>query len=368
MPEHGTFIQIAHGADWGGTERHLLDLSTNLLQRGYPVKIILSHEGVTAVRVREQKIPLEIIRRSRIPLDYLFRLRETLRRLPPSLVHVHSGRLPALAARAAGVSAVVETRHGLGSRRAGADPPDSREGIREIVGGSWIDAIITVCRTDRDYLAAFRGEKANRVFHIPNGVARDEFPLKRCLSKPVCSPGNERAPLCIGYLGRLSEEKGLLHLLQALSEHSRPFHLEIAGTGPLEKELRAVTQSLDLTSRVRFIGFLDSIGRYISGWDLVALPSIWEGLPYAALEALGWGRPLLATRVGGLPDLIREGEWGWLAAPGDASSLGRALARIPWDRNHLRKMGEKGRQYLSLHFSLDQMVDRILDIYKEVMR
>ena len=358
-------VLVAHGAEWGGTERHVADLAAGLRAEGTEVHVVLSADGPVARRFRDREIATAIVSRTANLPSYLLRMTGALRRLRPRLVHLHSGRWPALAARSAGVPCVLETRHGLerdspGDRR----KPSLLEEFRGDVSSRWIDGTIAVCRSDAREIRLAGGRA--KVYCVPNGVVPP--PADPRPQPARGAEGAEAGALRLGFLGRLTRQKGLEFLFKALAREGRPWRLEIAGTGEGEAPLRGLAARLGLTDRVDFLGFVDEPGRVFASWDLVVIPSLWEGLPYAALEALAAGRPLLATRVGGMGELIREGEWGWLAAPGDATSLRDAFSRVPWDPLRLARMGQRGRRHLAEYYTADRMLKRVLSVYEDACR
>jgi glycosyltransferase involved in cell wall biosynthesis len=353
---------VANGAQWGGTERHVFDLSRGLLERDVPVRVVLGWERFAAERFGKMRIPVDIVPRERNPVSFLMRMTRYLTERAPQLVHLHGGSLPSLAARRAGIPIVLETRHGLGRpearRRRGA-----LLAIREQAAARCLSGTIAVCERDRQTFSRIGPQP---VYCVPNGIRLDDYPAEPFPAPDDGSRGDGTSEIRMGFVGRLTSQKGLSFLLRALAAEKRPFRLDVAGSGPLDGELRRETRSLALSERVCFHGVVDEVVRYIGGWDLLVLPSVWEGCPYSVLESLACGRPVLGTRVGGMEDLISDGRSGWLADPEDVPSLSRALSRIPWDRGELCRMGKVGRAHVEEEHTLDRMVDRVLHVYFEL--
>lgn len=353
-------VLVANGARWGGTERHVLDLCRGLAERRVRTRVILGWEALPAERFRRMQLPVEIVSREGNPIAYLDRMTRSLSSRRPAVAHLHGGGLPSLAARRAGVPIVIETRHGLGWPEARRRSNILRR-LRERAIARCLDATIAVCRLDADTLSSF-GRR--NVHHIPNGIRLDDPPAGPEGTSP--RPEENHEEIRMGFIGRLTSQKGLATLLRALTHEERPFRLEVAGSGPLETQLRSEAESLGLADRVHFHGLVEDAARRIPQWDLLVLPSIWEGCPYSVLESLACRRPVLGTRVGGMEELVADGQWGWLADPGDVSSLRGALARVSWDRAELRRMGEEGRKHIVAHYGLERMVAGIMGVYAQL--
>jgi glycosyltransferase involved in cell wall biosynthesis len=354
-------LLVANGAQWGGTERHVFDLSRGLLKRDVPVRVVLGWERFAAERFGETRIPVDIVPRERNPVSFLMRMTRYLRERAPQLVHLHGGSLPSLAASRAGIPIVLETRHGLGR-------PESQRrrggllALREQAAARCLNGTIAVCRRDRETFSRIGGQS---VYCVPNGIRLDDYAAQP-FSATDGGDNGDGTEIRMGFVGRLTSQKGLSFLLRALAAEKRPFRLDVAGSGPLEGQLRREARSLALSERVCFHGVVEEVVQYIRGWDLLVLPSIWEGCPYSVLESLACGRPVLGTRVGGMEELISDGRSGWLADPEDVASLSHALSRIPWDRGELCRMGKVGRAHVEEEHTLDRMVDRILKVYFEL--
>lgn len=138
---------------------------------------------------------------------------------------------------------------------------------------------------------------------------------------------------------------------------------EIAGSGPQREELEREAGRLGLTGRVRFLGWQRDLRPIFRSWDIFAAPSLDEGLPIATLEAMAEGLPVVATSVGGLPELVEEGQNGYLVPPSDVTALTGRLRILMLDPRHRREMGAQGWERARKHFAVDRMVAEISAIY-----
>jgi glycosyltransferase involved in cell wall biosynthesis len=173
----------------------------------------------------------------------------------------------------------------------------------------------------------------------------------------------------IGTVGRLSEEKGTRYLIRAmglLRESFPALRLEVVGAGPEREKLEALVVAMELTSCVRFLGWQQDVQKYLEGWDLCVLPSIEEGFGLAAVEAMASGLPVIASRVGGLEEVIVDGETGWLVEPRNAEALAQRIRFALHHGSRRNQVAEAGRQFAAEHFSAEAMVEKIREIYDDL--
>jgi glycosyltransferase involved in cell wall biosynthesis len=174
----------------------------------------------------------------------------------------------------------------------------------------------------------------------------------------------------IGFLGRLTEQKGLPYLLSAASEIGRT-HPEvrflIVGDGELGQKLREEAARKGLTNVV-FAGFQRDIPRFLSLFDIFVLPSLWEGLPVAVVEAMAAAKPVVATRVGGTPEAVVDGITGYIVEPRNVQQLVRRLTELIQDRGLRERMGMAGVQRVKEHFNASTMVSRTEELYMDLLK
>lgn len=170
----------------------------------------------------------------------------------------------------------------------------------------------------------------------------------------------------IGTACRLELIKGLSYLFQAMAQLTPNYpglRLEIAGEGSLRPRLIKKSQELGIQNVVSFLGWQQDLSTTMSNWDIFVLPSLDEGFGFAALEAMAAGLPVVATAVGGLPELIVDGQTGRLVPAADPPSLAAGLKGLIDNPRQREAMGSAGRQRAQADFSLSQMVERIVDVY-----
>jgi glycosyltransferase involved in cell wall biosynthesis len=174
----------------------------------------------------------------------------------------------------------------------------------------------------------------------------------------------------LGIFGRLSPEKGVLVGLDAFARVARQgtdSHLIFVGDGPLAPALHQQLVALRLIQRVTLAGYQSEMRGFYKAIDLLVIPSLSEGLPNVLLEAMALGLPSVCTRVGAIPDILRNRETGWLVPPGDASALAGRLSKVILAKNHLQSVGAAAQESLYPRFSPAVRVAEFLSIYDELI-
>jgi glycosyltransferase involved in cell wall biosynthesis len=172
----------------------------------------------------------------------------------------------------------------------------------------------------------------------------------------------------VGVSARLTEQKGHRFLLEALaSPMLADVHLVVMGDGPLREELSAMARGLGIASRVTFLGVRRDVGDLMAALDVFVMPSLWEGLPLALVLAMGAGLPVVATTVAGIPEVVTDGETGWLVPPGDSAALARALAAVLGDRARATSVGAAAKQWVRPRFGVDEYVAAVAALYDRLL-
>jgi glycosyltransferase involved in cell wall biosynthesis len=188
-----------------------------------------------------------------------------------------------------------------------------------------------------------------------NGIATERFAFARkSLDGPVVT------------VARLSPEKDIGTLLCALAlaaPASPSLRLEVAGDGPCLPDLQRLVADLGLGERVRFLGQVRDVPALLARAGLFVLPSLIEGISLTLLEAMASGLPVLATRVGGNPEVVEEGQTGYLVPAGDPAALGEGLLRLWNDPADRLRLGEAGRRRVKEHFTIRWMVAAYESLY-----
>lgn len=190
------------------------------------------------------------------------------------------------------------------------------------------------------------------------------------LEIPPASTERKNAPV-VGMVAALEERKGHRFLFEAAAELKRQghrLHYKIAGAGAEREKLRQLAAALGLREEIEFVGFVADVTGFLASIDLFVLPSLFEGLGVAALEAMAAGRPVVATEVGGLSELVEDRRTGLLVPPGDAHALARAIRELVSDDSLMLELGENGRRRVAERFTMERMARQNEAYYYELLQ
>lgn len=296
-----------------------------------------------------------------------------LKRCRVDVVHAHSykaGLVGRLAARAAGVPAVVLTVHSsiLQDRRS----PWKKHlfAVTERLLAGLTDRIITVSRDLGREIADRKMVPREKLVTIYNGIVPERFnkpPDREYLQKIIGIPAGKKV---VGTVSRLAPQKGVGDFIKAaarLSGEKEGVVFLVAGDGPLRADLERRAGEENLSGRLFFIGERQDVQIILPCLDVLVLASVTEGMPLTVLEALAAGCPVVATRVGGIPEVISDGVNGLLVSPGDAQGMAASILRLLEDPAASRKMGEEGRKRVAGSFTVDKMVGGTEQVYIDLV-
>jgi L-malate glycosyltransferase len=360
---------VASGDLWAGAEVQVCTLVEYLSrQPGIAVSAVVMNERELAARLRGLGVDLTVLDETRLgALATLRGMAAAMRRLRPDVVHTHRYKenvLGGLAALAAGRPALVQTVHGLteryrGWRRIKSVLHSSLDGMVSRLLG------VTVVAVSQDMAARLGARGRRSVRFVPNAIQLPD--LERVARADL--PGVEPRATVIGTAGRLVPVKAFDVLLAAAPEVARAtpdVRFVLLGDGPLMRTLRAQAAALGLDGRVIFAGHVPDVRPYLRAMDVFVLPSHAEGLPMALLEAMAAGLPVVASAVGGVPEVVREGVEGLLVPPGAPAPLAAALSRLAADGPLRAAMGTRGRARVAEAFSIEATGPRYVALYSEL--
>lgn len=363
----------------GGTRRHLLDLLDFLPRDRFAVSVACSTRRDPAffgdiVRLRAGGIPVHAIpmRRSIRPLSDALacaRLVRLMRRGRFDVVHTHSskaGFIGRLAARAAGVPRVIHTPHVFPFQMAVSPVLRFCYLQCERLAARFCDRLVCVCPGQRE--TALRLVPPERVAVIENGIGRppDADPAAR--ERLRRQLGLRDDDLAAAVIGRFTRQKGHMDFVQAariVAARVPAARFLLVGDGPLRGAVERAIASAELQGRFILTGARDDAERLAEAADLVVMPSLWEGLPYGLLEALRAGRAVVASRVGGMADVIRDGVNGLLVAPSCPGDLAAAMLNMLENRERRFIMEQHARETVANRYRLDDMIAAVAALYEE---
>jgi glycosyltransferase involved in cell wall biosynthesis len=231
---------------------------------------------------------------------------------------------------------------------------------------SRVSRMVAVSEDLRDFIVRRAGVAERRVSVIYNGVDPWRPPAPAQAAAIRTELGLHAYEHVIGAVGSLYPVKGHIHLIRALpgilAAHPS-IVLLVVGRGDLEESLKTEASRLGVQDRVRFLGFRADVPALLSQLDVFVLPSLSEGLSMALLEAMAAGKPVVATRVGGNPEVVVDGETGILVEAESPESIGSGIAQLLHDRPHAARMGERGRARALGRFSFRATVEQYQRLY-----
>ena len=355
----GRVLHAQKVAGISGSEAHLLQLLPDLRQRGWDVEFLMLHENEPgawefARELQARGVPLGDVRlRGDVdPIAYA-EVASLLARHPPRILHthlVHADVYGQIAGAMARVPLRLSTKHGFNWFREGRF-----FGLADRAVASLAHVHIAISQGLARYLAEIEGFDESGFEIVHYGIA----------ARDGVAPyaGSEPRLLCVG---RLIPVKGHLVLMRALAQARArvpELVLDVAGQGPLEPALKAYARELRLGDAIRFLGFVSPVQAAIEDAAIVVVPSLGEGFGMVALEAMERGRPVIASDVGGLPEIVSDGETGFVVPAGDAEALAEAMVSLAADLPRAAAIGEAGRRRALESFTQERSTRHIEELY-----
>lgn len=368
---------VIHRLAVGGLENGLVNLINHMPPHRYRHAIIcLSDATDYAGRIERDDVPIiELHKRLGQDLGVHGRCYKVLRRLRPDIVHTRN--LSALEFQLdAGLAKVRGRIHGEHGRDIyDLDGRNFKYNVLRKLMHNFIHHYIAVSRDLSRWLVDTLKTRRERVSQIYNGVDTVKFrPLAGFVSAVV--PPSIRSPktFVIGTVGRMEAVKDQLILVQAFLQLLQidpnlreSIRLVIVGEGPLRKQALQILQSKGAEKLAWLPGERSDIPEMLGAMDLFVLPSLREGISNTILEAMAAGLPVVATNVGGNPEIVLQGETGTLVPPSDPRAMAEALHAYCIDRRKGHAQGLAGRRTVEVSFSISNMVDHYVDVYDRVL-
>ena len=360
---------ILSSFDLGGQERVALDLATTQSRAGYRVTALSltpPPDGPLAQEFRAAGVDMDRVARPRPGVDPMltFRLARWLRRNRVDLAHTHNRMALIYGAPAAWLAGarVVHTKHG-------SNPKGGTRLLAGNLAGLFVDAFVAVSPETAAFAKRRREVDERRLLVIPNGIPLSRFHPEPAARERVRQELRiEADSWVIGTVGRIAVEKNQALLLRAVAPLlGRRAHLVLAGDGPLLPALSELASALGIAEFVHFLGARRDVPDLLNALDTFVLCSDLEGLPLVIPEAMATGLPVVATRVGGIPTVIDEGQTGFLVPTGDEAALRDRVARLQAAPELSRAFGAQARAVAIARFSAERMQRDYLALYERVL-
>jgi sugar transferase (PEP-CTERM/EpsH1 system associated) len=359
-------LHLCESSSTGGAESVLINLAQGLDRDRYRSLVCLLSEGWLKRELDRRRIETLVIPQPRsLDVPWLLRVRQLLRERGIHVMHSHEFATNVYASflsRLTGIPTIATT-HG---KNYYAGKWRRRAAYRFAARNS---VMVAVSEDLKRFMAERVGIPPGRIRVVHNGIDLRRYAgggADRALRAQLGIGPQQRV---IGTVGNLFSVKGQTYLLQACKTVAGAFPdlvLLVAGEGeqlgPLEREAAA----LGVSGNVRFLGFRDDVPALLQAMEVFVLPSLSEGLPLSVLEALALERPVVATNVGGMPEIVQDGVTGYLVPPADPGALADRILRLLRDARSAAQMGRAGRKRVEAGFGLEQMIGEYQSLYDAV--
>lgn len=355
----------------GGAEKTLFTLATLLDPRRYQVAAVVSlkPEGHYAKRLAEQGVRTETLNLARAPRPAdARRLAEIIERERPDVVH-------AVMYQAIQLARMAKKRTAVPFKLVSSPRVNYRSrSLVTLLVDRWLktrdDLLIAESDASRRFLLQQLGYKPAKVVVIRNGVDLAGWPASKIdRQKKRLELRLGASDVLVGAIGRLDRQKGFATLVEAMARlKETPLRCVILGDGPERGRLEALIRRHHLERTVWLLGEKTEIPSWLSAFDLYCLPSLWEGLPNALLEAMALGLPVVASRVDGVPEAVTSGKDGLLVPPAKPAALAAALKSLAGDPQKRADLGAAAKAAVSERFTLRRMIDEYERAYDSLLK
>ncbi len=387
-------LYVITKSNWGGAQRYVFDLATMLPRDSFEPTVALGGNGPLKDRLIAAGIPVIPIKNLERDVNFwkdlgsFFELWKIFRREKPNVVHLNSsksGGLGTLAARLASIPRIIFTVHGWPFN-------EDRSVIFKIITKflSWITSLLVtdlIILSEKELRQTaslpFATRKATQIYLGINPTAfLPQTEVQAIIAAKINKPADFfKGKTVIGTISELHPNKGLEFAIRAIALLCNPSVIPaeagiqnkftknnlafiVIGTGELETELKNLVQKLHLTDTVFFTGFIENADRLLKAFDIFTLTSLKEGLPYAVLEAGAAGVPIIASAVGGIPEVINSENCGNLTTPKDTAAIAAALAELIANPILHAQKSAALQARLASTFTPQQMLERTLNLYR----
>jgi glycosyltransferase involved in cell wall biosynthesis len=354
----------------GGAESQVATLAQALNNERYTVSVCCLHrEGAQANVLRNKGINVVSFNmRLRYWPVTVYRLYRLIKQLNVQIVHTHlydSGIWGRLVGKLAGAPVIMTTEHGMTLWK------KSHHLILERFVNQFTDKIIAVSEDIRRRRIEHEGVPPEKIITIPNAVNIEQFSQASARNKIRKQLNLDSYAPVVGAVARLVPPKRLDYLLAAarlVCQAAPQARFIIIGDGPLRQELENQAAELKEVGCVQFLGSRQDIPDLLSALDIFVLSSEREGLPVAMLEAMAASVPVVVTGVGGIPEVIRDGQNGLLVPPHEPERLAQAILNLIGDPGLRRNLAEQGLKTVNAHFSANAVSRQIIALYDDLLK
>ncbi len=357
-------FQIDAGKEWRGGQRQSLFLAKELQKKSYPFKFYVQPGSPLHTKALEVDLPVIPLKmRSETDALAILRLAGYMKRHRCRLVHCHDAHSVAVGSAAASLAKVplrVISRN--------VDFPIKKNFLSQLKYTKNIDVIIAVSQGIKKVLVD-GGIDPALIKVIPDGIDYSPFDEAAASDYLRRELNFERDDFLVGIVAHLADHKGHKYLIRAteiLKAKAPQIRVIIVGEGPLRMELDNLVKQTHVEDIVFFLGFREDVPQILASLDLFVLSSYLEGMGSSILDAMASRLPVVATRTGGIPEVVVNGETGLLVPPKSPTALAKAILRIYGDKELGRRLGQKGYEVVHQKFSAEAMAAKVILEYERI--
>lgn len=352
----------------GGGETHVLDLVNNLDKAKYESVILSFTEGPMVEKLKQDGFKTYVVSTEKpFNVSVWKEVRKIISTEKIDLIHAHGTRANSntfYSAKSLKIP-LVYTVHGWSFH-----PDQSKvvKFIRSISERFLVTAANkTICVSKSNLIEGKNKFPMSNATVIANGINRFKFNPDKEFKNIRSEFGIDERSILVGYIARITNQKSPLKFLEAIAAlpEKENVHFLIVGDGDLKIQMLALSKDLDLDKYITFVDFRNDIPDILNAIDIFCLPSLWEGLPIALLEAMSMRKAILASKIDGITDLIEDGVNGLLVPPADVESLSNALQSLTRDKQLIQNLGFEAEKTVKEKFNISTMTKSIEAVYQE---
>ena len=367
-----TLLYLITSTNVGGTEKALLELIRHIDRKEFKVYVCSVKKPGTFAKALADKadgfFSLKLSEGGGVAaignfIPAVLRLIKLIRAVSPSILHCFLFRaniLGRIAGRIARVPIIISSVRVIEAPRA--------KHLIDRLTAPLTTHYLAVSQAARNHTIQHAKISPSKIVTIYNGIkCNGEY-----TEKPIWRSMLSLSPrdVLLGLVGRFHKQKGHIVLLKALPfilAQAPHTHVLFCGEGREEARLKVMVQDLGLTGHVHFVGLIENAYQMLSQIDIVVVPSLWEGMPNVVLEAMAAGRPVVASNVAGMDEVVVDGKTGLLCNPGDPHALADALLKLIKDSSLMKHLGRSGYELVRQRFQISTMVGQTIQYYRKLL-
>ncbi len=358
-------------SNWGGAQKYVYDLATNLPKDKFDVSVLLGGNGELKNRLDLADVRTVLLRNSQRDINVIkeFGLLSELTKIfkseKPDIVHLNSskmGLVGTIAGRAAGIKKIIFTGHGWAFNEDRNLLSKVFFMILHIITILLADKTIAVSELTKNQIPSLFRKK---VIVIRNGLREIIFKDKKTAQKELSIKTAIKNPVWVGTISELHKNKGLEFAIEAISKVKENVIFVIIGDGEEKTNLQAQINRLGLNNKIFLIGRVEMASTYLKAFDILTLTSITEALPYFLLEAGAASLPVVASNVGGIPEIIKNGKSGILVESKNPNEIRKQIEFLVKNPEKAKILGNNLKEKVYKEFKLEDMVKKTIKLYKD---